>query len=230
MKTSNFSLAIILGLGLPAMATAQEVDANCGIQAFPTGGCVTPSSGGTDAGGFQGYVGAQISFGNQTSLTPKFVIGLRDTEVSSDGTVTGIDLSVRFRAEEVLVLDSAMISALRGDDDLLGAIGVGYSYAHSGLLVGGSAEKDIVRAGIDYAPGVGAIEIYAEAVARTMADQGGTSCPSGFTPRDVDVEEPFSGGPDDFFVTNPALLVGSTTCEPDSYGFLGPGGGGLPQG
>lgn len=227
MRRGTLSIAITLGLLFPAAAIAQEFDLNCGIDAFPTGGCVTPSEGGSNGGGFQGYVGVQISLGNQTPPTPKFVVGLRDTDVSNDGTVTGLDLAVRFKAEETFTLDSVLISALRGDDDLIGGIGAGYSYTHAGWLVGGSVEKDIVRAGIDYAPGAGAVEVYAEAVARTMADQGGISCPSGFTPRNIDVDEPFGGEPNDFFVLDPGLLVGSTTCEPNSFDLDGPGDIGL---
>lgn len=200
---------------------AQGIPANCGINAFPTGGCVTPSEG--SASGEQAYFGLQLVFGSEKGLTPKVVAGIRTTDVSDDGRTTGADLAIRFApGEGGFVLDSVVISGLYGEDEFVGRFGAGYSYTHAAWLGSGAIERGIVGVGVDYAWSAGVAEYFAEVSARSERLGSGISCPAGFTPRDIDVEDPFNGDEDDFFVLSPDLLVGTTTCEPDEFGFNGP--------
>lgn len=216
------SVIAAFAIFLPNFASAQEVGENCGINPFATGGCITPEVG--ESGGTQAYVGVQLTVGSTRSINPKFVVGVRSTEVSDGGRVTGADLALRLSlGDENLAIDSAVISVLRGNDDMLGGLGIGYSYAHSSWLASGSAERNAVRLGADYAWSAGVAEYFAEITLKSELEEGGIACPADFNERTIDSEEPFPEGDDEaFFVLSPDLLVGKTTCEPEDFGFVPP--------
>lgn len=195
---------------------AQEVEANCGIDAFPTGGCIAPTS--VEGGDEQAYFGIQFVVGSVDSMKPKIVAGIRSTEISSEGRTSGADLAFRFSpGDGGLVFDSVVLSGLAGEDNMLGRLGVGYSNSHGGWLGSAAVEQGLVGVGIDYTWSAGVMEYFSEF---SLRDQGSReTCPAGFNARDIDVEEPFSGGPEDFFVLSPDLLLGETTCEPEEFGF-----------
>jgi hypothetical protein len=199
---------------------AQEVGANCGIDAFPTGGCVAPSSVEEDGGGDQAYFGIQFVVGSGDGMKPKIVAGIRSTEVSSEGRTSGADLAIRFApGAGGFVFDSVVLSGLAGEDNMLGRLGVGYSNSHGGWLGSGAVEQGLVGVGVDYTWSAGVIEYFSEFSLRDQSSSSGASCPEGFNARDIDVEEPFGGEADDFFVLSTDLLLGETTCEPEEFRF-----------
>ncbi len=183
--------------------------------------CVAPTLvEGEKGGGTQGFLGFQISFDTKQGLAPKFVAGLRHTEVSDSGRIIGADLSLRVRLQGGPQYDSVVLSLLGGDADFLGGAGVGYSYYDKGWLFSGTVEKESLRLGVDYGPNAETLAFFAEAIAKSEADSSPdrVTCPDNFMAReDAVVSENTKPADGQFFVFDADLLVGSTTCEPDNF-------------
>jgi hypothetical protein len=220
-------LAYVLSIALwnfLAVAPASAQEANCGFNPFPIGGCVTP--GGTAASGSedQVYAGIQFAFGKDRKAAPKLVVGMRHLEPHSGGDVYGADANLRISFLDGLAFDSGTLAFVGGNEDLLANAGVGYSFAEKDWLAVGALQVDYIRLGADFSLSRMTPTYFAEINSAEMPDfGGGVLCDSSFYPREIDIDEPFSGTDDQFFVLDPGLLLDRTTCVPNDFSF---GGGG----
>jgi hypothetical protein len=220
-------LAFILGAALWGAVAAAPVSAqelNCGFDAFPIGGCVTPSGTSTTDSDDQFYAGIQFAFGKNGAATPKLVAGVRHLELQSGGDVLGADANVRVSFLDGLAFDSGTLSFVGGSEDILANAGVGYSFAQDDWLAVGALQVDYIRVGADFSLSQYTPTYFAEINSAAMPDFGtGIECASGFYPRTIDIDEPFPGSGDQFFVLDPGLLVDRTTCVPNEFDFIGGG-------
>lgn len=81
----------------------------------------------------RGYVGVQWITG-ETSLTkPNLVVGLRQTRTEADDIVTGSDVTLTYSLEKGR-FDALRAGYLNGKCDVLGTIGLGYSFSKETVL------------------------------------------------------------------------------------------------
>lgn len=228
-----------------ANATSYECDAN-GV-ASPSlsdafNYCVAPAG---EAGGsakntenriYSGFVWEL--FGDQ-GLVPEFVIGVRSLQVKSNDNVKGADASFRIKFQDKVSLDSLRLAYVGGERDVMGNVGVGYSFSHSSWLGTAAIQGPYTRLSADYMVSENKFKYFAELntldkpskvmrVTRPLAD--GT-CPSTLPIRpgaaspvygylltpvvDGAIPDPFyysgSGGPPTITV-DPNQIVNGKTC------------------
>jgi hypothetical protein len=222
MNLRHIFYAAVFAVGSVAGASAQDL--NCGNSFEPFGGCVTPA--GTSGGsGYstEVYTGVQFVLGKGSAPTPRLVLGARRLHVDSDDKVYGADLSLRFGINKGVTFDSAAVSLVGGRRDVMANAGIGYSYSSESFLALGAIETAHLRAGAEYVFTLSSPTFFVEVnTLKTPAAAGnGAACGEGFYARDIDTTDPFAGDPEDFFVLDPGLLVGSTTCVPTDFGLGG---------
>lgn len=98
------------------------------------------------------YAGLAWTLGAKKSpMVPEVVVGVRSLTVNSSNRVNkGVDLSARFAFNNGLTLDSTRLSYVGGKRDMLGAVGIGYSYANKSFLTTLAAQGSYARLGLDY--------------------------------------------------------------------------------
>ena len=84
------------------------------------------------------------------SMTPELNVGYRTLKVKSNDQVDGVDVSFKVTLKNGPVFDSTRLSYVGGERNLLGNIGIGYSYTNATLLGTFAAQGPYVRIGADY--------------------------------------------------------------------------------
>ena len=100
----------------------------------------------------RGYAGLSWTLGSQKSaLQPDLVVGIRSLKVnSSDKVTSGVDVSARFKFVGGVAYDSARLSYVGGNRDLLANIGIGYSSSSKSYLATVAGQGPFSRIGLDY--------------------------------------------------------------------------------
>lgn len=100
----------------------------------------------------KGYAGLVWTLGGKkSSVVPGLVVGVRTLKVKSNDRVTnGADLNARFSFVDGFKFDNARLSYIGGKRDLLGSVGLGYSFENSSLFSTIAAQGAYSRAGLDY--------------------------------------------------------------------------------
>ncbi|MDH4376722.1 MAG: hypothetical protein QE494_10515 [Ramlibacter sp.] len=100
----------------------------------------------------RGYAGLSWTLGGQKSaLQPDLVVGIRSLKVSSSDKVTsGVDVSARFKFVGGVAYDSARLSYVGGNRDLLAHVGFGYSSSSKSYLATVAGQGPFSRIGLDY--------------------------------------------------------------------------------
>ncbi len=98
------------------------------------------------------YAGLSWTLGGQKSaLQPDLVVGIRSLKVSSSDKVTsGVDVSARFKFVGGVAYDSARLSYVGGNRDLLAHVGFGYSSSSKSYLATVAGQGPFSRIGLDY--------------------------------------------------------------------------------
>lgn len=97
------------------------------------------------------YAGLVWQLGGQQGMTPNLVLGVRELSVDKTQLVSGGDVHLRvsFRNSQ-LSLDSVRFAYANGRTNLIGNLGVGYSFRHASPLVTAAAQVDYGRLSADY--------------------------------------------------------------------------------
>lgn len=125
--------------------------------------CVLSIAGSTQAGAptitsvgrdtqSRAYAGLAWTLGAKNpSLLPQVVLGVQSLTVRSDNNVcNGVDLNLRLAPSNGFKFDSARIAYVGGTRDVLGNVGIGYSFASKSFLSTVSAQAAYSRFGLDY--------------------------------------------------------------------------------
>lgn len=98
------------------------------------------------------YAGLAWTLGKKNSAaTPDLVVGVRSVKVKSNDHInSGADLSLRFSFLDGFSFDSTRLSYVGGKRELLGNVGLGYSFANKAFLGTFAAQGAYSRAGLDY--------------------------------------------------------------------------------
>ncbi len=138
MKRLYASLVIVLSI--------------CSSSAFAGGVSVILIEGSGSNTETKGYTGLVWSLGSKKSSgVPSLVVGVRTLKVKSNDHVSnGADLNARFSFTQGFKLENARLSYVGGKRDLLGNVGVGYSFENSSFFSTVAAQSAYSRAGLDY--------------------------------------------------------------------------------
>ena len=119
------------------------------LSTFAGGGfttVTTPSTGNEH----RAYAGLVWSLKEKFSLVPDATLGFRSLRVKSNDNVSGGDISARITFANGLAFDSARLSYVVGDRDILGNLGVGYSVTNSSALGTVAVQGAYSRVGTDF--------------------------------------------------------------------------------
>jgi hypothetical protein len=142
------------------------------------------------------YVGINWNFGARDGATA--VIGYRDARVKSNNDVDG------WKVEGTIVLTGGAMGFgefrakwLKGERDVQGELGLGYSGAHQAFLLNGGVQGPYVNGNVDYLFSKGFLfSIGANTLDKVKKRKETLTCPSGFTLQDdtcfEDVAQPTS--------------------------------------
>ena len=86
----------------------------------------------------------------QMSWVPDLTIGFRSLRVKSSDSVSGGEISARIKLKDGISFDSTRLSYVRGERDVLGNIGFGYSVTNSSFLGTVAVQGAHIRLGTDY--------------------------------------------------------------------------------
>lgn len=82
------------------------------------------------------YLGVSWEFGKSAITEPDWVLGLRRLDTKSKSDVTGWDANLRWsKQQDGYKLDSSRVYLVKGRTDVLGHLGVGYSYLNASPLI-----------------------------------------------------------------------------------------------
>lgn len=111
-----------------------------------------PTGGGGNYTETKGYAGlAWVLGAKKSALIPDLVVGVRSMKVKVDDRISnGADLSARFSFIQGFSFDSFRLNHVFGKRDLLGNVGVGYSFTNSTFLSTLAAQGAHSRGGVDY--------------------------------------------------------------------------------
>lgn len=100
----------------------------------------------------KGYAGLVWTLGGKkSSVVPGLVVGMRTLKVnSSDHVSNGADLNARFSFTDGFTFDNARLSYVGGKRDVLGNVGVGYSFENRSFFSTIAAQSSYSRIGLDY--------------------------------------------------------------------------------
>ena len=97
------------------------------------------------------YAGLVWELGGQQGMTPSLVLGVRELSVDKTQLVGGGDAHLRLSFKNSqLSLDSLRFAYANGRTNLIGNLGVGYSFRHASPLVMVAAQVDYGRLSADY--------------------------------------------------------------------------------
>ena len=132
------------------------------------------------------YVGINWNFGVRNGATA--VVGYRDARVNTHKNVDG------WKAEATFVLSGANMGFgeirakyLKGERDVQGELGLGFSGAHEAFLLNGGVQGPYVNGNIDWLWGKGLLfSIGANTLDSVKKPKKTNTCPPGYT-LDVDI-------------------------------------------
>jgi len=131
------------------------------------------------------YAGINWNFGVRNGATA--VLGYRDARVKSNGNVDG------WKVEATWVLSGAPMGFgelrakyLKGERDVQGEVGLGFSAAHEAFLINGGVQGPYANGGVDYLFNKGWLaSIGVNTLNKVKKPKEVLTCPPGFT-LDVD--------------------------------------------
>jgi hypothetical protein len=186
------------------------------------GTCTPPSSGGQGKrADYNVYMGLVWSFDGNTSKRPDLVVGYRSTDVKYNDRVSGGDLNLRFSLAGTASLEGVRLSYVSGNRDVLGNIGLGYSFKHSSPLLTGAIQAAHVRGGSDFVLNTNKFLPYVElnSLKPIKRVRSGSSCIG--TLKTIDSLGPPFGDYAGLYLLSPELAfpgaeVGGLTCFEES--------------
>ncbi len=121
------------------------------------------------------YAGLAWTLGaKKSAVIPDLVVGVRSLKAKSNDRVSnGADLSARFTFLDGFSFDSVRLSYVGGKRDVLGNVGVGYSFANKGFLGTIAAQGAHARAGLDYDFSASKTRPYLELLSLGKPDKAG---------------------------------------------------------
>jgi len=96
------------------------------------------------------YAGLVWTLKQKASTIPDLTLGFRSLRVKSTDSVNGLEVSTRIKFKEGILLDSARLSFVGGERNVLGNVGVGYSVVNSSFLGTLAVQGSHSRLGADY--------------------------------------------------------------------------------
>jgi hypothetical protein len=108
------------------------------------------------------YAGLAWELGHDASVVPDVVLGVRSLSVSTSDNVQGADLNAHVNLKGGVALDNCRLSYVGGQRDIMGNVGVGYSFRQSKILGTVAIQGPYSRAGLDYAVGGDSVTPYVE--------------------------------------------------------------------
>jgi hypothetical protein len=108
------------------------------------------------------YAGLVWELGQSATIVPSVTVGARSLNVNSGSSVDGADLSLRIKLKDGFAFDSSRLVYVGGDRDLMGNIGVGYSFVDKDILATVAIQGPYIRAGVDFQIQNKALKPYVE--------------------------------------------------------------------
>ena len=96
------------------------------------------------------YAGLIWTLKDKTSWIPDLTFGFRSLRVKSSNSVNGGDVSARIKLYDGVAFDSVVLSYVGGKRDILGNLGLGYSFTNSSFLGALDAQGAYTRFGSDF--------------------------------------------------------------------------------
>ena len=96
------------------------------------------------------YAGLIWTLKDKTSWIPDLTFGFRSLRVKSSNSVNGGDVSARIKLYDGVAFDSVVLSYVGGKRDILGNLGLGYSFTNSSFLGALDAQGAYSRIGSDF--------------------------------------------------------------------------------
>ena len=96
------------------------------------------------------YAGLVWDLGQSASFVPSVIAGVRTLHLNNGSSLDGADLSVRITLKDGVALDSSRLVYVGGERDLMGNVGVGYSFVNKSVLATVAIQGPYTRAGVDY--------------------------------------------------------------------------------
>ena len=96
------------------------------------------------------YAGLIWTLKDKTSWIPDLTMGFRSLRVKSSNSVNGGDVSARIKLYDGVAFDSVVLSYVGGKRDILGNLGLGYSFTNSSFLGALDAQGAYTRIGSDF--------------------------------------------------------------------------------
>lgn len=121
------------------------------------------------------YIGAIWTFGR--GAMPALELGYRKVDVDSSGDVAGGALSVSYQIGKGL--DKIKLKGIRGQEDLQGELGIGFSLLNNSFLGTLGAQGPYVNGGVDFLMGQGP-QAFGGINSIGSYDES-TRCPAGFS-------------------------------------------------
>ena len=148
-----FYLTLCLLAIFPIISSAEERDPNC---VYSDGGTsylaiCTPQSGSDSDKDNRVYVGLVWSFDqSEQSFIPDLSLGYSSLKTKSDGDVNGVDVGLRIGLTgKGVQFDSARLSYVDGDNNLMNHYGLGYSFHFNDFMGTFAVQKSHIKAGAD---------------------------------------------------------------------------------
>ena len=95
------------------------------------------------------YAGLVWELGQNATIVPDVTVGARSLHVNSGNSVDGADLSLRVKLKDGFAFDSSRLVYVGGERDIMGNIGVGYSFVDKDILATVAIQAPFTRAGVD---------------------------------------------------------------------------------
>ena len=148
-----FCLTLSILAIFPIISSAEEGPLNClyedggaGYYAF-----CTPQGGSDSDKDNRVYVGLVWSFDqSEQSFIPDLSLGYSSLKTKSDGDVNGVDVGLRIGLTgKGVQFDSARLSYVDGDNNLMNHYGLGYSFHFNDFMGTFAVQKSHIKAGAD---------------------------------------------------------------------------------
>lgn len=123
------------------------------------------------------YAGLTWVFGQ--GFIPQLELGYRNVDVDGDGDVTGYGISTSFIFNKGF--DLIQVKGIRGNEDVQGQLGLGYSLLNRGFAGSLGAQGNHITGGVNYVGGQTPFQFFGGV--NTVSDYSTrTRCPSGTIP------------------------------------------------
>ena len=108
------------------------------------------------------YAGLVWELGQNATIMPDVTVGARSLHVNSGNSVEGADLSLRVKLKDGFGFHSSRLVYVGGERDIMGNIGVGYSFVDKDVLATVAIQAPYARAGVDFQIQNKALKPYVE--------------------------------------------------------------------